>query len=81
MIAYMKTNGVVAEAYAPFASGAGGLLKDPVIEKIGAKCGKNVGQVILRWLVQQGCIALPKSSNFKRAKGILEVHVMTHRAR
>mmetsp|Transcript_22404 Transcript_22404/g.43552 ORF Transcript_22404/g.43552 Transcript_22404/m.43552 type:complete len:310 (-) Transcript_22404:472-1401(-) len=73
ILAYMKENSIVAEAYAPFASGAGGLLKDQVIVKIGEKYGKNVGQVILRWLVQKGCIGLPKSSNFKRAKGNLEV--------
>lgn len=49
-------------AYCPLARGE--VFKDPTLERIGKKHGKNAGQVTLRWLIQQdNVIALPRSSN------------------
>ena len=50
------------------------MLKDATIAAIASKHGKNVGQVILRWLAQKGCGALPKSSNEKRMASNLNIY-------
>ncbi|WP_423821247.1 aldo/keto reductase [Salinisphaera sp. SPP-AMP-43] len=53
---------IALTAYCPLARGE--VFKDPTLERIGKKHGKNAGQVTLRWLVQQdNVIALPRSSN------------------
>lgn len=63
---YCQAQGIVVQAYAPFASGAFGLLKDPVIVEIAAAVGRATGQVILRWHLQSGRVVLPKSTNPER---------------
>lgn len=70
---YCEENDIVVEAWAPFGSGTTGVLKDPVIEKLAEKYNKNGGQIILRWLFQKGCAALPKSSNKHRMQSNLEI--------
>lgn len=68
LIDFCTAHGIVVEAYAPFASGAFGLLKDEVISTIAAKHKRGTGQVILRWLFQKGIAVLPKSSSEARMK-------------
>ena len=46
--------------------GADGVVKNPVLEAIGAKYGKSAAQVALRWLTQRGFVAIPKSSHVER---------------
>lgn len=57
--------GIVVEAWYPL-GGRGHqteLLSDPVLSDIAAKYGKSVVQVILRWHLQRGVVAIPGSSN------------------
>ncbi|BBM87239.1 aldo/keto reductase family protein [Candidatus Uabimicrobium amorphum] len=65
---FCQEHHIVLAAYAPFASGAFSMLKDPVLVKIAENHRVSVGQVILRWHVQSGRCVLPKSSNPKRMK-------------
>lgn len=53
--------GVQVEAWAPFAEGHHDLFANPILAEFGAKYGKTVGQVVLRWLMQRGIVALAKS--------------------
>merc|ERR1719201_2212389 len=71
---FCQSKGMLVQAWAPFGSGGTGVLKDPVIASIAKNHDKNVGQVILRWLAQHGCGALPKSSNEKRMAGNLDIY-------
>jgi diketogulonate reductase-like aldo/keto reductase len=48
------------------ASGAFGMLQDPVLVAIAERHGKTPGQVVLRWHVQSGRTALPKTSKAQR---------------
>ena len=64
--AFMKEIGVQAEAWAPFAEGRNNLFHHEVLVGIGARYGKSVGQVVLRWLVQRGIVALAKSVRKER---------------
>ena len=63
---FLRDNGVQAEAWAPFAEGRNQLFQNEVLMSIGARYGKSVGQVVLRWLVQRGIVALAKSVRKER---------------
>ena len=60
-VPFMQEIGVQAQAWAPFAEGRNGLFQNEALVAIGARYGKSVGQVVLRWLVQRGVAALAKS--------------------
>ncbi|MCM0583103.1 aldo/keto reductase [Weissella diestrammenae] len=57
---------VQVEAWAPFAEGRQDLFKNPVLQEIGNQYHKSVGQVVLRWLMQRGIVALAKSTKPER---------------
>ncbi|MBQ6406653.1 MAG: aldo/keto reductase [Butyrivibrio sp.] len=65
------------EAWYPLGHGDAGLLSNPLITKLAAKYGKNAGQIILRFEVQEGVITLPKSTNPERIRTNLEVFDFT----
>ncbi len=70
---FMRENGVQAEAWAPFAEGRNNLFQNEDLKTIGGKYGKSVGQVVLRWLVQRGVVALAKSVRKQRMVENLDV--------
>ncbi|MEU3350771.1 aldo/keto reductase [Streptomyces sp. NPDC037389] len=53
-------HGIATEAWSPLGQGRG-LLEEPVLARIGAKHGKSAAQVVLRWHLQVGNVAIPKS--------------------
>jgi diketogulonate reductase-like aldo/keto reductase len=57
-------HGLAFTAYSPL--GRGELPDDPVIRRIAGVHGKSGAQVILRWHVQQGHVAIPKSGTPSR---------------
>ncbi len=63
---FMKSLGVQPEAWAPFAEGRNGLFENETLVAIAGKYGKSVGQVVLRWLLQRGVVALAKSVRKER---------------
>ena len=72
-VAFMRENGVQAEAWAPFAEGRNKLFSNDVLVEIGRKHGRSVGQVVLRWVVQRGIVALAKSVRKARMEENLRV--------
>jgi 2,5-diketo-D-gluconate reductase A len=72
-VAFMRENGVQAEAWAPFAEGRNNLFHNEALSDIGRKHGKSVGQVVLRWLIQRGVVALAKSVRKERMAENLNV--------
>ena len=62
----METRGVRIEAWAPFGEGRSDMFSHPILVGIGQKYGKSVAQVILRWLVERGVVALAKSVRIER---------------
>ncbi|HRO95273.1 MULTISPECIES: aldo/keto reductase [Micrococcaceae] len=64
--------GVLTAAYTPIGRGSG-LLRNPVITGIAARLGRTPAQVVLRWHVQQGRIAIPKSADPQRQRENLDV--------
>lgn len=59
--AFLKAEGIVHEAWAPFAEGQKGIFTNSVLTEIAASHGKSVAAVILRWLNQRGVVVIPKS--------------------
>jgi len=64
---------VKIEAWYPLGHGNTELLNNPTITQLAQKYGKNAGQIILRFEVQDGLIILPKSTNPQRIKGNLDI--------
>ena len=63
---FLQENNVQVEAWAPFAEGKNNIFQNELLLSIAAKHQKSVAQVILRWLVQRGIIALSKSTRKER---------------
>ena len=63
---FLQDNRVQVEAWAPFAEGKNNIFQNEYLLAIAAKHNKSVAQVILRWLVQRGIIALAKSTRKER---------------
>ena len=63
---FLQDNSVQVEAWAPFAEGKNDIFQNEILLTIAAKHKKSVAQVILRWLVQRGIIALAKSTRKER---------------
>ena len=63
---FLQDNSVQVEAWAPFAEGRNNIFQNEILLSIAAKHKKSVAQVILRWLVQRGIIALAKSTRKER---------------
>ena len=55
MLAALKRHGMILTAYCPMARGK--LLDEPVIGIIAKTHGKSIGQICLRWLIQQPMVA------------------------
>ncbi|HRP23870.1 MAG TPA: aldo/keto reductase [Thauera sp.] len=62
LVAIHRERGIVTGAWRPLGCG-NAMLADPVITAIAARHGRTSAQIVLRWLVQQGFVATPKSSN------------------
>ena len=60
-------------AWAPLAQGDPDLLTNPVLTALAERYNKTVQQVALRYLVQRGIIAIPKSTHIERMKQNLDV--------
>jgi 2,5-diketo-D-gluconate reductase A len=64
--ALLQENNIQAEAWGPFAEGKNGLFQNEVLQSVGRKHGKSIAQVVLRWLIQRGIVAIPKSVRKER---------------
>jgi len=74
LISYLKSKGIVPQAYSPLGSTNSPLLSDENVTSIASKYSLQPADVLLGYLVARGIVALPKSvtpsrisSNFKGA--------------
>lgn len=61
------------EAWSPLCEGRNNFFTNEVLARIGAKYGKSVSQVGLRWLIQIGAIAIPRSTKLEHLKENIEI--------
>lgn len=71
--AEMKPYGTRLMAWGPLAQGDPDLQSNPVLKDLAEKYGKTPQQVALRYLLQRGVIAIPKSTHIERMKQNLDV--------
>lgn len=64
--AILEENHIQIEAWGPFAEGRNNLFQNESLRGVARKHGKSVAQVVLRWLVQRGVVAIPKSVRKER---------------
>jgi 2,5-diketo-D-gluconate reductase A len=70
-MAALKQRGIVMECYSPL--GHGDVLNDQTVARIGTAHGKSVAQVVIRWHLQLGHIAIPRSIHAERLKENFDV--------
>jgi len=63
---YHESHGIVTESYSPLGAGAAKLLREPVLSAIGERYGKSPAQVVIRWHLQSGLVAIPRSGSVER---------------
>lgn len=61
LIEYCKKQGIVVEAYSPIAHGE--ILNQPEIKAMADKYSVSVPQLCIRYILQSGLIALPKTAD------------------
>lgn len=66
LVDYCAGKGIVMEAYSPLARAQ--RMGDPTLARIAGECGVTPAQVMIRWVLQHGIVALPKSSHPSRIK-------------
>jgi diketogulonate reductase-like aldo/keto reductase len=72
LLSYCEKEGVLVEAYAPIAHGK--VLKNKEIAALAKKYGVTVAQLCIRYDLQLGTVALPKTGNPAHMKENAEVN-------
>ena len=70
LVAFHAAHGIVTEAYSPLARGD---LANPEIARVAAKHARSPAQIVLRWHMQRGIVAIPKSATAARIAANLEL--------
>lgn len=63
---FLQENNVQIQSWGPFAEGKNNIFQNELLHSIGNKYNKSVAQVVLRWLIQRGVVAIPKSVRKER---------------
>ena len=61
LVDFCKAQGIQVEAYSPIAHGEA--LKNPAIVKMAVKYGVSAAQLCIRYVLQLGAVALPKTAH------------------
>ncbi len=63
---FLQENKVQIESWGPFAEGRNNIFQNELLLSIAGNYNKSVAQIILRWLIQRGVVAIPKSVRRER---------------
>ena len=72
IVSWCQSRNIVVEAYCPVVRGKRS--EEPVLKQISQKHGKTWAQVLLRWSLQKGFVALPKSETPKRIEENCQIY-------
>ncbi len=73
---YDRAHDIVTVAWSPLGQGSD-LLNEPTLATIAATYGKTPAQVVLRWDIERGIVAIPRSSNPERLAQNLDIFDFT----
>lgn len=75
LVDYCTQEGIRVEAYAPLMSWrVKDLFDKEVLQDLAERHHKTIPQIVLRWLLQRGIVALPKSTNNGRIEANFDVY-------
>jgi diketogulonate reductase-like aldo/keto reductase len=73
LISYCQTQEIQVVAYSPLAQNNDRLRSNRLLKECAKRYGKSMQQIILRWHIQNGVIPIPRSTNYDRMNGNIEV--------
>ena len=71
LVDYCREQNILVEAYSPIAHGEA--LKNPAIAEIAGKYGVSAAQLCIRYVIQLGTVALPKTTDPAHMKSNTDV--------
>jgi 2,5-diketo-D-gluconate reductase A len=71
--AYHAGRGIVTESWSPLGGGGAEELHEPLIGELAARHGRTPAQIVLRWHVELGLVAIPKSGTPERIRQNIQV--------
>lgn len=79
LIRFCQEKGILVQAYSPFGRGnlVQEILSNPTLISIAKNHNKTVGQVVLRFIVQQGVAVVARSTNNDRLKSNIDIFSFT----
>ncbi len=75
-VEYDRAHDIVTVAWSPLGAGKG-LIDDPTLVDIASNHGKTPAQIVLRWNIELGLVAIPRSSNPARLAQNLDIFDFT----
>lgn len=75
LIRYCQSRGIIVEARSPLAHGdaLAEWAAEEVLQRLARKYGKSIVQIVLRWMVQQQVVVLPRTSSLTHLKENLDL--------
>lgn len=69
LVEFCQSHDIAFESFSSFGSGpntghvAGNILNEPILRELSEKYNRTIGQLILRWILQQGISIIPRSTS------------------
>lgn len=70
--AYHQRHGIETGSWGPLGKGTS-LLKDHTVNRLAVKYSRTTGQIVLRWHMDLGLVAIPKSTDPQRIKSNIDI--------
>lgn len=77
LLPFLRAEGIVPQAWYPLGHGSSDLLSEPAVTAPAARLGVSPVQVVLRWHIQSGYVAIPRSTNPAHIASNLDVFGFT----
>lgn len=73
LVEFCNRIGIRVVASSPLGAGDNRVLQHPTIQGLCVKYRKTPAQIILRWIIDRGLVALPRSANTQRLRENIEI--------
>ncbi|GAB3647392.1 aldo/keto reductase [Glycomyces tarimensis] len=70
---YHAEHGIVTQSWSPIGGSGVDVLKEPLVAELAERYSKSPAQIVLRWHIELGLTAVPKSSNPERLAENLDI--------
>lgn len=75
--AYHAEHGIVTQSWSPIGGQSNDVLREPVVVELAERYGRSPAQIVLRWHLDLGLAAIPKSSDPVRLRQNLDIFDFT----